>query len=245
MNPIPTPETRDHTGDPTTESNGPRRSSGWGRIAARVALAIWMPAVALGVGSLMVGHWAPLPQPEAEAGGPLAQSLRELTSVTPASERPATQVEEREHWSVVHVLYEGCGCSRRVVDYLLSPERSASSVERDLDEWILLVGDEGDGEDSIEGAATAAGYRVRRETQASLAERYGIESAPLFVALDTSGNPAFVGGYTLRKQGLVYEDLNVLDQLQAGGAPDPIPVFGCGVSTSLQTALDPLRIKYR
>ncbi|QDV09953.1 hypothetical protein Poly30_55140 [Planctomycetes bacterium Poly30] len=54
----------------------------------------------------------------------------------------------------------------------------------------------------------------------------------------------FLGGYTERKQGLAYLDLQTLEQLRAGIQPSPLPVYGCGVSTSLQSALDPLRIKY-
>lgn len=245
----PSPYSDHHqASDPTAaEAEGAQSPTGYRRFVALAALAVWMPAVALGLGSLMVGHWAPLPQPESESGSVLAQGLQQLVNPRAGLIRLTTTEDTSKNWTMVHVLYEGCGCSQRVVDYLMGPRRSSHSGEYPLDEWVILVGDDSDSTangDSLASAAAAAGYLIKRETQTSLFELYGIESAPLFVVLNPTSEPAFVGGYTARKQGLAYEDLHVLEQLQQGAQPAPIPIYGCGVSTSLQTALDPFSIKY-
>lgn len=203
-----------------------------GRWGARIALMIWMPAVALGVGSLMVGHWAPLPVPSTEAHTPLASGIESLLG----GEDTAT----RSQWTLVHFLYGDCGCSSRVADYLVSESRTQPE---EIVEHIIFVDQDPESEFALN--ALAQGFAVHHETRPTLAERYGIESAPLFIAVSPEGDVKFLGGYTLRKQGLDYADLDVLAQLRAGRQPDPIPVFGCGVSATLQTALDPLRIKYR
>ncbi|QDV09952.1 hypothetical protein Poly30_55130 [Planctomycetes bacterium Poly30] len=91
MNPRPDP-TADH---PINRKQPPRKRLDKGRVVARVLLALWMPTVALGVGSLMVGHWAPLPTPEMTSTGELARATKALVKRTDG---------EARRWSLVHVL---------------------------------------------------------------------------------------------------------------------------------------------
>ena len=100
---------------PSNGSNKHRKRRDQGRFLARVALMLWMPTVALGIGSLMVGHWAPLPTPSAAQGTPLSAALVQL--VEDGATAPGAGPQRSERWKLVHVLYENCGCSRRAVSY--------------------------------------------------------------------------------------------------------------------------------
>ena len=202
-----------------------------------------MPTVTFGLGSLMVGHWAPMPTPASAPGSLLAAGLVDLVACdqegADLGARPAVGSEDQ--WALVHVLYADCGCSRQVIDYLLTSERSSSASE-----WVLLVEEDRGSEvrSELHGQLTTAGLRTHSLTPSALLQRFGLESAPLFLVLGPAREVRFLGGYTARKQGLHYQDINTLNQLRAGTKPSPLPVFGCGVSNALQATLDPLKIKY-
>jgi hypothetical protein len=78
-----------------------------------------------------------------------------------------------------------------------------------------------------------------------LAQRFHIESVPLLVIVDPTGVLRYVGGYTLRQQGLDYQDLEILAQLRQNRATHSLPIYGCAVSRQLKSYLDPIGIKYR
>jgi len=199
---------------------------------ARALLIVWAPVVLLVLSSLMTSHWVPLPTPT-------TQNER-LRAGLAALHVPASDVSERvvpaESWTIYHVLYAGCRCSRLVFDYL-----SERLPESELREVVLLIGGE---DERLTAACKASGVACIELTQEQLEEDFGIECAPLFVVADPAGKPLYVGGYTDRKQALDYRDLDIVARLQEGEQVSPLPVFGCGVSTSLQDALDPLGLKY-
>lgn len=226
---------RSSTGSTPTGSTKHAKQRDPGRLLARAVLLLWMPTVALGIGSLMVGHWAPMPTPSDAQEATLQAALRELVARDGAPRQAAPLAPAS--WKLVHVLYGDCGCSRGVAEYLLAPGRESSA-----EEWVLLI--EGDSGGELHAELSAAGFRLHALTADDLRDRFGVESAPLFIAVDPQGDVRFVGGYTPRKQGLSYQDVATLDDLRAGLTPAPLPVFGCGVSNSLQSALDPLHLKY-
>ncbi len=219
----------------SSEVPAPRKQRDLRRLIARVALILWMPTVAFGVGSLMVGHWAPLPMPEAGENAKLTTALREL--ITQPSDPGTQDPRTNGRWSLVHVLFEGCGCSRNVQEYLLAADRETSA-----EEWVLLVASKTNSR--WHSALRAQGFRTSIVSAEGLLTKFGIEAAPLFAVLDPEQRLRFVGGYTARKQSLAYQDIAALDALRSGLAPSPLPVFGCGVSNALQSALDPLGLKY-
>jgi hypothetical protein len=204
-------------------------------MVAQIMLALWMPTVALGVGSLMVGHWAPMPSPSTGEASQLQRALRELVD----QQHPFTEGQETgtTQWKLVHVLYGDCTCSAKIADYLMESTRPPQA-----EEWVILVDGEPDGD--LISALQSRGMKGLTIGADELHGRFGIDAAPLFIALDPASQVQFAGGYTARKQGLGYKDVATLDALLSGTQPEPIPIFGCGVSDSLQASLDPLNLKY-
>jgi len=193
-------------------------------ILARVLLFTWAPLVLLVLSSLMTGHWAPLPTPTAHDA-----VLRKGLDALPEHAR-------FDDWTVHHVLYSGCRCSRFVFDYV-AERPSPDGVH----EVVLLIGEP---DEAFAAACKERGMPCVVLTEEQLQQQLGIEAAPLFVATAPSGEVRYVGGYTDRKQAIDYRDLEVVERLRAGEQVEPMPVFGCGVSSSLQEALDPFGIKY-
>ena len=174
----------------------------------RLALAGWFVltlAVAAGATAL---HEAPLPMPE-----------------------PPLQQTGAFH--VTHALSMQCGCSRRIVDYLLS--RGASAVPED----VLLL----DAEESLASQLRARGFAVHVLDEAALAASYGIQAVPSLVIYRPDGSVAYRGAHAPRPQ-MDPTDLEMLSAIRAGQGTASNPIFGCAVSRELQRRHDPLRLKY-
>jgi hypothetical protein len=182
-----------------------------GHIGA-IALVAWFAVMlALGAG-LLAKHLVSLPAPAKD--GKIAAALDALR-----------RSDDRGKWLAVHVLYSDCRCSQRVVDHLLATERP-----HDWSEMVLWVGN------LAPSQALEQRFDVRRIGTADLA-RYGIEAAPILVAVDPDGHVRYSGGYSDRKQGPVIDDLRIL---QAASHPESVaslPVFGCAVSDRLRRQL--------
>lgn len=211
--------------------------------AGRLFLFVSIPLSIVVFATLMAGHWVPLPMPAVAeerleaALGALELGEFEDGEFEDGAAQPddvAASIGERG-WSLHHVLYADCRCSRRVVAHLLASQRP-----QDVREVALVVGDAPD----LAAACREAGFEVVALTQVELEERLGVVAAPLLVIADAAGRSRYVGGYTDRKQGLVLRDLEFLGRLRAGERVESLPVYGCGVSRSLQDALDPLGLKY-
>jgi len=201
----------------------PARSGLLARLFTGSVLAVWVPLLLVVGASLMVGHWVALPTP-AKDDGILLASLAD----TIGDEHDGT-------WRMVHVLYSECPCSRRILDGMLREPR-----DPEVHETVLVVGED----QELPGQLRAAGFGVLHTTREELAERWHIESAPLLLILDPSGELAYLGGYTERKQGLAVKHRDYLQRLQTDDDVESLPVYGCGVSQPLQDALDPLGLKY-
>ncbi|MFN3244030.1 MAG: hypothetical protein ACE37K_21165 [Planctomycetota bacterium] len=209
---------------PSSTTDAPTDGSRFRTITARVLLFVWAPMVLLVLSSLMTGHWAPLPTPQAH-DATLRRGLAEL----PARAR-------FDDWTAYHVLYSGCRCSRFVFDYVA--ERPTPTGLREV---VLLVGAP---DEEFAAACRERDMPCIVLSQEQLEQRFGIEAAPLLLVTAPGHEVAYLGGYTDRKQAIDYRDLEIVERLRAGEQVDPMPVFGCGVSSSLQDALDPFGIKY-
>jgi len=198
---------------------GARRRERW----ARGFLAVWAAGASVVMAALMASHWVALPRP-AHDDSRLNASLAALP-----------RDEQHARWRMHHVLYAECGCSRRVLEHIAARTRTD-----DVDEVVLLVGDDSD----VERLCRDSSLRLELVSEDQLAQRFGVEAAPLLVITDPSGATRYCGGYTDRKRGLAYQDLATLARLRAGEHAPPLPVYGCGIADSLRAALDPLGLKY-
>jgi len=116
-------------------------------------------------------------------------------------------------------------------DHLLAAPRPAGVAER-----VLLVGRD----EALASDLARAGLGVVFVTPEELASRFRIEAAPLLVVSDPRDTVRYAGGYTDRKQSLAVRDLELIAAARAGRARDPLPLYGCAVSASLRSTVNPL-----
>jgi hypothetical protein len=180
---------------------------------------------------LMAGHLVALPSP-AIAGDRLRATLL------------ARPQADQGHWSATHVLYEGCGCSNRVLSRLVG-----RGARHDLVETVAYVHDGGGPAAVAALQATQAriqnaGFHFEALTPLELERRYQVESAPLLLVADAQGRAHYIGGYTDRSGGKQINDVEIIGKLLGGERVAVLPVFGCAVSSRVQQAIDPLGLKY-
>ena len=195
-----------------------------GRVLTRILLGLWGVSV-IGVGGfLLARHLIPLPQP-ALADPRLRQAL--------AQERRDSRSRV---WLVRHILYEDCGCSRRVLEHLLQrgPLGDPAAI---IDEKVVMVG-EGAPPESL----AARGIAAEALRPGELWSRYHVEAAPTLIVSDPSGLVRYAGGYTERKQGPAIRDAEIVRGLIADRTVPALPIFGCAVSEELRAKIDPLQL---
>lgn len=187
---------------------------------ARLGLAAWLAVMLVAGSYLLAAHLLTLPEPDRD---------NPVFATAVAATPPADS-----GWRALHFLFVSCPCSNGVLEHLVTSERPRGVRER-----LVLIDDDG----AWAEQARAAGFEVETLTADALYATYGVEAAPLFVVADPSGVPRYVGGYTDRKRGPVYHDIEVLDALLAGATTPDLPLFGCAVSRQLQRTLDPLALR--
>ncbi len=210
----------------TRGDDGVTHTRSWRRWLGVSAVVAWAGGLSVVLAALMVPHWVPLPTPALDA----------------PSLAPLRGDADGRRWTAYHALDMACGCSRRVAATLLErgPEAPGASASPGARHVVLLVGD------APEEAAklAAAGFEVRPLSRDALGDDYDAEAVPLLLVADPTGQLRYSGGHTARKGGLALEDRAILARLSRGEAVEPLPLYGCGVSSRLQAALDPLRLKY-
>lgn len=188
-----------------------------------VGLLVWAGLSMVVQATLMASHWYTLPTPDQED----VQLRAALAGLVPSHAQGS--------WAAIHVLYSACRCSHRVFDHLFASPRPQGVYEA-----VLLVGEDRE----IEGRAVAAGFDVWLLSPQELEGRFGIVSAPLLLVLAPGASLRYAGGYTERSQAYEVQDVQIIETLQAGGDPDELPAYGCGVGKQLQQVLDPMGLKY-
>jgi hypothetical protein len=187
-------------------------------------LAAWVVACVVVGAYLLASHLLTLPTPAA-ADPVLRRAI--------AAQRHAGQ---RDRWLVLHVVFDDCGCSQRVLAHLLSTRRPAGVAER-----VVYVTEHP--AEASTGAIPAHGFELEVVTPDQLAAEYHIEAAPLLVIVDPHDTVRYAGGYTPRKQADDVRDLAVITAVLHGEAVESLPAFGCAVGRSLRSTLDPLGIR--
>jgi hypothetical protein len=157
---------------------------------------VWAAVLVVQVGSWSAVHSVPL------QGRDIAISL------PPAAE-----------WRAVHVLVDGCNCSRTVSSYLI-----ARGPHCGWDEQVWVLG----------GAPFSApnGFSQRHLSSSEAAER-GLVGGPRLLLFSPSGRLVWSGGYGPARprssaQGL---DLQIMSAARAGLPMAAVPVFGCARPT--------------
>jgi hypothetical protein len=181
----------------------------------RTILFVWFGGFSMLCAGMLARHLLALPAPTATDG--LGKRLSKLASPTPT-------------YVAVHVLSSECQCSQRVVRHLLDSNRPHG-----WHELVLWVGDLPPAPELV------AKFDVRRLTTTQLAA-LGIEAAPILIAIDPSSRVLYSGGYTDRKQGPVFHDLETLAAARGHVDVAALPVFGCATSERLQKSLQRLPI---
>jgi hypothetical protein len=189
-------------------------------------LMAWV-AVCVALGTyLLASHLLTLPAP-APADPVLHQAI--------AAHR---REHQRDRWLVLHVVFDECRCSQRVLDHLLAESRPPGIAER-----IVLVTEHRASQADLIAAIPAHGFELDVVTPDQLAAEYHIEAAPLLVIVDPGDTVRYVGGYTPRKQAADVRDLAVIAAVQRGETVEPLPTFGCAIGRGLNAKLDPLGIR--
>ena len=134
-------------------------------------LVLWVPVTLLMVAFVMVDHVAPLPPP-----GDASTVLRAARALGSG----------RTGQRAVHVIYEHCSCTNRLVTHLL--ERGPRA---DWQETVLYVGED----DTVVHAAAKRGFAARRIGRSELRRGWALDGAPVLVALDETDDLAYLGGY--------------------------------------------------
>ncbi len=193
------------------------------RLLASVTLPLWAVGMTVIVSCLMVGHWVSLPKPE------VGQTLIPTTAIS------QPKVSKEMPYTAFHFLYADCPCSRRVLTHVLDRAPVHGVAEN-----LVIIGSK---TEELAANALRQGFALDAVAEDELLGKYGVESAPLLVVVDQSGQIVYSGGYTSRKQGLDYHDVNVLQALLDGEAVENFPLYGCAVSERLKDLVDPLGIK--
>jgi hypothetical protein len=204
---------------PPPDARSPTR-----RLLVYGGLAAWVAACVVVGAYLLASHLLTLPTPA--PGDPILHRAI-------AAHRHAGQ---RDRWLVLHVVFDDCGCSQRVLAHLLSTSRPAGVAER-----VVYVTERP--AEASTGAIPAHGLELDVVTPDQLAADYHIEAAPLLVIVDPHDTVRYAGGYTPRKQADDVRDLAVISAVLRGETVESLPAFGCAVGRSLRSTLDPLGVR--
>jgi len=196
------------------------------RVLTYGGLVAWGAACVVLGSYLLASHLLTLPVP-APADPVLHQAI--------AAHRRANQ---RDRWLILHVVFDECKCSQRVLDHLLADTRPPGVAER-----IVLVTEHRAALAASIAAIPTRGFELDVVTPDQLVADYHIEAAPLLVIVDPHDTVRYVGGYTPRKQVADIRDLAVIAAVQRGETVEPLPSFGCAVGRTLSSKLDPLGIR--
>jgi hypothetical protein len=193
-------------------------------LPARAILSVWAATVLVGGALLVLKHQAPLPETEVSA-----RAVEAAIGGTRAT-------SEDGRWLVVHVLYEKCGCSSRVLEALLQHRPGDLAAER-----IVFVTDDG-APPEVERRARELGYGFVALSRDRLVQEYRLQSAPTLAILGPADALRYLGGYTERRRGPVLEDRNIIRRTVAGERVPPFPTLGCAVGRRLAARTNPLNL---
>jgi hypothetical protein len=181
---------------------------------------VWAAATLIGIAALSLPHIAPMPAQAREA-----KLLPELLKL-----RKRSGAE-----FLVHVIPARCSCTERLFAHLMK-----RGPFRGVEELVLFIGEDA----GKERLAAAAGFRFTTVSHGDFATRFALDAAPVLFVFDANARLEYAGGYFDHPATIFARDERIVAELAAGGAPRPLPIYGCPVSAQLQASLDPLGILY-
>ena len=179
-------------------------------------LAGWVVVTLVGLAALSVKHMASFPAPDEEAL--LSRAMLQLRRSSSGA-------------FLVHVIYAECSCARALFAHLVA-RRPFPGAE----ETVLFVG----ADSSKQESAQRAGFTFTTVSAQELGFRFGLEAAPVLIVFDSAGRLRYAGGYYAHPAAITPLDERIYAQLAARAEVEPLPVFGCAVSSLLQKSLNPL-----
>lgn len=187
-----------------------------------LVIPVWAASLLIVTASLMVGHWVTLPHPAVGATVPVS-----------GMDRVSGRVEPQSLYAF-HFLYGDCPCSRRVLKHVVNRKPVPG-----VGEHLVLIGRD----EEMQRRAESKGFSVDTIEPEELKRIYGVDAVPLLVVTNGDGGIHYSGGYTPRKQGLDIQDESIIRQAMDGEMSGTLPLYGCAVSKSLKSIVDPLNIK--
>lgn len=197
-----------------TEPAAPRR---WRRWLGQTVLLLWAPCTLCLTAFLMVDHVAPLPPP----GAPDVVAAAAALAVGSGP-------------GVVHVIYESCSCTDRLVASLLEREPRKGWAEH-----IVYVGSE----DDRMRSARRRGYLVSSISRDTLRQQWALDAAPVLVVKLAHGGIGYLGGYYRYPAAIHPLHDSLIARVAAGEQPRGLPVFGCAVAERLAQQRDPFGLR--
>jgi len=182
-------------------------------------LAGWIVVTLAGLAALSVKHMASLPEPDEALLSRAMLQLRRSSS----------------GYFVVHVIYAECSCARALFAHLIARRRFPGAEEA-----VLFVGADPKKQES----GKRAGFTFTTMSAEELALHFGLEAAPVLIVFDSAGRLRYAGGYYSHPATITPLDERIYAQLATGAKVEPLPVFGCAVSSRLQKSLNPLGAVY-
>jgi hypothetical protein len=199
------------------------------KFTSRLALAIWFVG-ALGLGAALIALHTPLALSAVDTSRPSASG-----SALGREQESLTNEPQTAGWNATHFIANGCGCSSDVARHLLARGRLPELAS----ELVVFIGTP---EFETE-AFHALGFRTSTVAVAELAQRFGVEAAPLMHLQAPDGRRAYTGGYYETMARTEARDASIIRLAMAGESPDALPSWGCALSDELREAQDPLGIK--
>ena len=136
---------------------------------------------------------------------------------------------------LVHIIPQNRSCTENLLRHLID-----RGLMQDIHERIIFVGESTKYANEIR----RAGYLLELVSAESIERQYGIVAAPLLVVFAKMGALLYLGGYHTHAATIHPKDIELMRQINDGGQPEALPLYGCAISPELINAIDPPGVRY-
>jgi hypothetical protein len=138
--------------------------------------------------------------------------------------------------SIHHFLSTSCGCSKKILNYLVTRKKSNL-----FNENVYLIENRDGWKEKLEGS----GFTVAIVSEQQAEKEFGVQSVPLLV-LSQQERKIYQGGYNEQQMHQTdYHDLEIAAQaLESKKDIKKYPLFGCANGQVAKKNADPFGVKY-